>query len=106
MSSLLQFNGETDRYRGVRLEFVFRPDNLGWNEPSPDKVFCEECKCFHDTIYVAWRKPRGMFGPWVIFRYNGVNNVPDLSIPISVNKLPRDAKRLSKDETINRWHRG
>jgi hypothetical protein len=103
VSSLLQFSGDVGR-RGVRLEFVLRPEGTPWNGVGPDSVFCEECGRDHDRIFVAWRKPRGTFGPWVIFRYNGADNVPDLSTPIDTVRLPRDARPLSDAETIERWH--
>lgn len=108
MSSLLQFGGETGR-RGVRLEFTLeypRSEDpyapIQWT--GPDTYTCAECGREHDRIHVAWRKPAGMFGPWVVFRYNGREHVPDLSIPIGVEKLPRDAVALSDEECSRRWH--
>lgn len=54
-------------------------------------------------LYRCWRKPVGMFGCWVVFRYNGTENVPDLSCPISTLQLPRDAKPLSVEEQQQYW---
>jgi hypothetical protein len=45
-----------------------------------------------------------MFGCWVQFRYNGEVNVPDLSIPITVDKYPKDAIRMSDLESSRMWH--
>lgn len=54
-------------------------------------------------LYRIWRKPCGMFGCWVVFRYNGEEHVPDLSVPIGVYKLPRDAEPLTDDEAAAYW---
>lgn len=116
MSSLLQFHGETGR-RGVRLEFYL-------TEPHPDHPDLavlgytrDTCPCLradrpdhraghtHPRIYVAWRKPVGMLGCWVQFRYNGGIYAPDLSLPIPVFKLPKGAKPIGDDETCRYWHR-
>jgi hypothetical protein len=44
-----------------------------------------------------------MCGCWVVFRYNGEEHVPDLSVPISVDTLPRDARPMSIEDTIKTW---
>lgn len=122
MSSLLQFGGQVTR-AGVHLQFVKvvkgeqweRYNGPGAYQPSPDStVFteddpahtytCQQCGRVHARIYVAVRKPAGMFGVWVVFRYNGEEHVPDLSIPISTFKLPRDARPLSDEESSKVWH--
>lgn len=54
-------------------------------------------------LYRIWRKPQGMFGNWVIFRWNNEDHVPDLSVTISVEKLPRDAEALTEAEMIIYW---
>ena len=100
MTSLMQFQGETGR-RGVRLEFVVEnPD--GW---GTELVKCADCGREHPRIHVAWRKPAGVFGPWIVFRYLGEEHVPDLSIPITVPVLPKGAVPLSNEETGQAWHR-
>jgi hypothetical protein len=114
MSSLMQFDGKIGK-RGVCLEFVHRDDNiapfnsdnsLNWElqelEPS---VLCDICGKTHEQIYTAWRKPCGMFGCWVVFRYNGKENVPDLSVLISVVKIPLGARKLSTKENAQAWHK-
>lgn len=109
MSSLLQFGGEIGK-KGVRLEFV--KSYIPWGEchqfckpQEGESVPCSVCNEEHPQLYVAWRKPRGMFGVWVVFQYNGQEQVPDLSIPIDVEKLPRDARPLSLEENSQAWHR-
>lgn len=108
MSSLMQFNGEISQ-KGVRLEFV--KSYVPWDEchqfckpQEGESVPCYICNGSHPQIYVAWRKPKGMFGCWVVFEYNGEKQVPDLSIPIEVGKLPRDARPLPPDENSQAWH--
>lgn len=54
-------------------------------------------------LYRIFRKPVGMWGCWVEFRYNGEIHVPDLSVPIRVEKLPRDAERLTDEEAAKYW---
>jgi len=118
MSSLLQFNGAIDK-RGVGLEFIkstkvenkvigFDRGTLEtWTTEHKDydeKHLCTICGQLHPRMYVAFRKPCGMFGRWVQFRYNGEINVPDLSIPITVDKYPKDAIRMSDVESSRMWH--
>lgn len=130
MSSLLQFNGTVSR-RGVDLQFclirkvskvigeaanVYGPLNYG----SPDFVdrgFVTVRDEYVDVITdpatgrtlprlaIATRRPCGMFGCWVVFRYLGAEHVPDLSVPISVERLPRGARVCSNAETIALWNR-
>ena len=118
MTSLLQFNGTIDR-RGVGLEFikstVVKNKVIGfdrgtletWTTEDKDydeKHLCTVCGQLHPRMYVAFRKPCGMFGCWVQFRYNGEVHVPDLSIPITVKEYPRDAIRMSDVESSHMWH--
>lgn len=118
MSSLLQFNGTIDR-RGVGLEFIkstckktvpigFDPVTLEtWTTERTDddeKHLCTVCGKLHPRIYVAFRKPVGMCGCWVQFRYNGEVHVPDLSIPITVKEYPKGAIRMSDVESSHIWH--
>jgi hypothetical protein len=118
MSSLLQFNGTIDQ-RGVGLEFIkattikncvfgFDRETLEtWSSQSIDddeKHLCTICGGLHPRIYIAFRKPVGMCGCWVQFRYNGEVNVPDLSIPITVKEYPKGAIRMSDVESSRMWH--
>ena len=103
MSSLLQFRGDVSA-RGVGLQFVLREKDAAWNAPPLEEVPCPICDRVHERIHVAYRKPCGMFGPWVVFRYNGEKHVPDLSIPISVDRLPAGAEPLSDEENSKAWH--
>lgn len=124
MSSLLQFNGAIGK-KGVQLQ-AYRVERV-WTKGSYDcpRYFypwsvphtitirtwsysdrevelehCPQCDREHPKLYGFWRRPRGMFGCWVVFRYLGEEHVPDLSIPIQLEKLPRDAKPLP----LTLWH--
>ena len=118
MSSLLQFNGTIDK-RGVGLEFikstVVKTVPIGfdrgtletWTTDETDydeKHVCTICGQLHPRMYVAFRKPLGMWGCWVKFQYNGEVNVPDLSIPITVKEYPKGAIRMSDVESSRMWH--
>lgn len=108
MSSLLQFNGTVDR-RGVHLQAqkmpAGYPDNAGGYMEQPEVRFtCPKCGREHGRIFEFIRKPKGMFGCWVVFRFNGKDQVPDLSCPLSLPKLPRDAKPMPDDRCAAVWH--
>lgn len=97
MTSLMQFNGDVSA-RGVGLQFVLREDDAAWNAPPVEEVLCSICGSYHERIWVAYRNP------WVVFRYNGEKHVPDLSIPISISRIPRGAQPLSDEENARTWH--
>jgi hypothetical protein len=118
MSSLLQFNGTIDR-RGVGLEFIkstmIKTIPIGFDRQTletwtidckeyDEKHVCTICGQLHPRIYVAFRKPLGMWGCWIKFQYNGEIEVPDLSIPITVKKYPKGAIRMSDVESSRMWH--
>jgi len=102
MSSLLQFNGETGR-AGVRLQFCRTHDGSITGDYT-DEYHCDDCGRSHPRIALAWRKPRGMFGCWVVFQYNGSEHAPDLSVPIKVQDYPRGSVLLSDAESSGIWH--
>lgn len=109
MTSLMQFDGQTSRTKGVRLEFYPVQPNPRYPDSATlgietDTYVCHFCGREHSRIYTAWRKPVGMFGHWVVFNFNREKIVPDLSLPFSVFRLPRDAKPLSQIESSRIWH--
>jgi hypothetical protein len=57
----------------------------------------------HPVLYRFYRRPAGMFGPWVVFRFHGREQVPDLSHPIALFRLPRGAERMTDTEARNHW---
>lgn len=123
MSSLMQFNGKVSK-NGVHLQFIQvdiekgevvgrhddaqhegDPGSAAWRWPQYVDLFtCPKCGRQHPYVWIAVRKPRGTFGPWVVFMYNGEEHVPDLSCPISVTKIPRGAVRQSVKECVEIWH--
>ncbi len=129
MSSLLQFNGRVNSH-GVHLQaYQTTPSQKYMDYPVYDHSISAEpigtrrdyylkdsemCGDATDVIFMPdgsvlprlWtfaRKPKGMFGCWVVFRYNGKDHVPDLSSPQGMFKLPRDARPMSITETIKTW---
>jgi hypothetical protein len=108
MSSLMQFTGKSDRKRGVQLqcykvieeEWQANSDNSDFLKPAEEEP-CLTCGIPHPKLYGFWRKPAGMFGPWVVFRYKGKENVPDLSTAIGMKVLPKDAKPIGQEY----WHK-
>ena len=111
MSSLMQFRGQTGR-RGVRLEFYRVTPCKRFSTPSPavcgdpvELVTCSICGKEHPRLWRTWRKPAGMMGCWVVFCYNGVENVPDLSCPIAEFRIPKDAIPATDEDNGKMWHR-
>ncbi len=109
MSSLMQFRGQSDN-RGVGLEFYLVDSEPWYKADETEPIECSVCSTdvvtrTHAQIYRVFRKPAGMFGPWVVFRYNGDEHVPDLSHPIAIVQLPRGAERLSAEENSETWHK-
>ena len=109
MSSLLQFRGEVTR-KGVVLEMYRTRENPRYSGSAIcgdiiDEVMCPTCQKTHARLYKVTRKPLGMFGCWVVFRWNNETHVPDLSHPIAVFTLPKDAKPVSDEENATMWHR-
>jgi len=129
MSSLLQFDGEVDE-RGVGLLFYATDNGKCYGKdletlpcarcegigeyptpssppgaPSQTNTVCEVChgRPNQSVLYRAFRKPAGMFGPWVLFRYLGETHAPDLSVPIAVPEIPRGAVRLADSEIRAYW---
>ena len=109
MSSLSQFSGEVTR-KGVVLEMYRTRENPRYSGSAIcgdiiEEVLCPTCQKTHARLYRATRKPLGMLGCWVIFRWNNKTHVPDLSCPIAVFTLPKDAKPVSDEENATMWHR-
>lgn len=126
MSSLLQFNGRVLNH-GVHLQcYQTTPSQKYIDSPvwengvqigtertyylkdsetcgdTTDGIYTPEGK-FYPRIWTFVRKPRGMFGCWVVFQWNGKEHVPDLSCPMGLFKLPKDAKPMSNEDCIKAW---
>jgi hypothetical protein len=101
MSSLLQHDGEVKGNKVVlKMYLVDGPRGLDGIE----SFLCRQCHRRHEVLYKVARRPVGMMGCWVLFRYNGAVNAPDLSIPIRVEKLPRGAERMPDEAASAYWH--
>ena len=109
MSSLLQFQGSVTR-KGVELEMYRTIENPRYSGSAisgdvAELAPCVQCGKAHARLYKVTRKPRGMFGCWAVLRWNNEEHVPDLSCPIAVFALPKDAKPVSDEENAILWHR-
>lgn len=120
MSSLLQHHGGRSA-DGRKVELLLCPvvkgpdweryNGPGAHNPSPESTtFCGDAERFtldgktYARLYRVYRRPVDMLGHWVRFRLNGALHAPDLSIPWSVLKLPRDARPLSDAECVAYWN--
>lgn len=110
MSSLLQFGGQVS-WRGVHLQCYQtkpRPEPRWADIPAcgdaVELVPCAKCGESHARLHIFVRKPVGMLGCWVQFRYCGAIHAPDLSVPIALFTLPRDARPVTDEENARLWH--
>ena len=102
MSSLLQFGGVVD-HRGVGLLFYTTTDGDLLSQET-DQYLCGRCGRKHSNLWRAFRKPVGMLGCWVQFRWDGKIHAPDLSVPIPIARPPRGAEKLTDEEATKYWH--
>ena len=117
MSSLLQHhrgvesNGKVQllAYQVEKTEKWYKYNGPESNSPSPDSTtFTDNADLTEDGYPFLWefyRKPKGMWGNWVVFRWNNEDHVPDLSVPMSMFdfQMPRDARKLSAEESAKHW---
>jgi hypothetical protein len=108
--SLLQHHGGRSA-DGRKVELI-----LVLVDPNPNPVLADSATCGIPTrnephsdgkvrpvLHRIYRRPAGSFGVWVGFRYNGETHYPDLSVPISLFDLPRDAERVPLAEAFRYW---
>ena len=107
MSSLLQFKGNT---KGGKVGLQFYRTAKQENDKVPllceptEQVPCAICGKSHPRLWIAYRRPVGMCGCWVVFRYLGTEHVPDLSLPIPTFDIPKGAVKSTDKENANLWH--
>lgn len=89
------------RCRSGAVKYTYASNHWRTVESEPVKV--DGVKGTVPKLYRIFRRPLGMFGCWVTFRYNGETHAPDLSVPTRVEKLPRDAIALTDDEAARYW---
>jgi hypothetical protein len=99
MTSLLQHHGTMDRERGVELLLYLCTKTEYGSLTVPVELDEDE----QPVLYRIWRMPAGIWGCWVLFRYHGKENAPDLSVPIRMESLPKGAERLTLDESRKYW---
>jgi len=111
----MQFSGKVSS-QGVHLVAQKMPAGYPHNRngdvlhsghmESPEIEFtCPTCGRKHGLLHTFIRKPRGMCGCWVVFQYNGEEHVPDLSVPLSLDRLPKDAVAMTEAESAEYWHK-
>jgi hypothetical protein len=67
---------------------------------------CTACGAEHDAVWVIRRVPAGEMGPWIVYRINGGEwTLPGGGIPLTLDRVPRDARRLTVAEASAWWHR-
>ena len=104
MSSLLQFRGNVD-HRGVHLIGYSQNEGARSFDDGNDRYHCQRCGRYHERLFTFARKPAGMLGCWVVFRWHGEEHVPDLSLPIGIpGKPPKGAVPMSDEESTEHWH--
>ena len=104
MTSLLQFRGDISE-RGVHLMAYRQAEDAKYWERGVELYNCTRCGRQHERLYTFIRKPAGMFGHWVVFRWHGQEHVPDLSIPIGIpGSPPRGARYMTETESSEAWH--
>jgi hypothetical protein len=85
-----------EKYNGT-TSYDPRPNSTTFTEPT------ELDSSGNPHLWRFFREPAGMCGCWVVFKYNGQNHVPDLSVPISLFSIPKDAEKLSDEESVKHW---
>lgn len=111
MGSMMQFEGKVGS-KGVQLvaylteKYIeqIKDDNgvvtLEYSSERDVEVIGETR---HPVLYTFWRKPCDQMGAWTGFRYNGEVHFPDMSIPVRIQKLPRDAVRVGDQAALRYW---
>lgn len=104
MSSLMQFDGRINS-KGVGL-ICMLDSGKSYKErdegnPHNAKEMIEGTNL--PVLYEFFRKPVEMWGAWVVFRYLGEEHAPDLSIPLTLNELPRGATRIPDQAALRYW---
>ena len=116
MSSLLQHHGGRSA-DGRKVELLAYQVQKGddWEtyngpnayNPCPTSTaFCDQValdSSGNPQLWRFYRRPKGMWGNWVVFRINGADAVPDLSCPQPMLRLPRDATPLTDTESVTHW---
>jgi hypothetical protein len=90
-------------YAGVKSQDDVSTVSNSWTLRDSEPIRIEGCKGDTPRLYRIWRKPVGMCGCWVGFKLGSKISYPDLSVPIGLEKLPKDAKALSDEESRRYW---
>jgi len=69
-----------------------------------ERETCPSCGRQHDALWTIHRVPVAPFGHFTVYRVNGSEHVPDMSTPMALERLPRDARRISAEDAARLWH--
>jgi hypothetical protein len=91
--------------KGLKADDTAMACNAYWPEYAEPISFTDKNGKIHKVpkLYYIYRKPVGMCGNYVGFRVNGQITYPDMSTPIRVDRLPRDSKPLTEEESRQYW---
>lgn len=63
------------------------------------------CGRTHDAVWTIARVVADTLGPWNVYRVNGEGHtLPGGGLPMTLDKLPRDARRLDAAAAAAFWH--
>lgn len=88
--------------------FVDHPDGTVSYHPERTDVLaadpCAQCGRHHPALWIIRRVPVDLGLAFYGFRINGAVRAPDMSIPYTVDRLPRDARPVSAADAVRLWH--
>jgi hypothetical protein len=66
---------------------------------------CGQCGARHDALWTVRRVVADTLGPWNVYRVAGSGRtLPGGGLPMTLDKLPRDAARVQADAAARFWH--
>lgn len=66
---------------------------------------CPSCGAAHDALWTVRRVVADTMGPWNVYRVHGSGHMlPGGGLPMTLDRVPRDAVRLSPDAMAAFWH--
>lgn len=102
--SMMQFEG---RIRGGKVGLICMLDSgkpYGERDEGNPHNAKEMIEGTHlPVLYEFFRRPAGQWGAWTVFRYLGSEHAPDMSVPLTLKELPRDAVRVPDQAALRYW---
>lgn len=91
-------------YLSHRIQETKQLENGEWQWEKCEEMECPRCGKMHDSLWTIRRVLVDTMGHFPVFRINGEEHVPDMSLPHHVDRLPRDAKKIESEEFARLWH--